>query len=93
MSIHRPKRPTFRKADDSATPERAGAQAAKLPKWKDAVADQPEEAFVAYAPSTTYLAQALLTHPKFGKGIVVGVEPGKVAILFEEGVKKLVHAG
>jgi hypothetical protein len=93
MSINRPKRPTFRKADNAGSAERNSAQAAKLPKWKDAMADHPEEAFVAYAPSTAYRPDALLVHPKFGKGLVVGVEPGKVAILFEEGVKKLVHAG
>ena len=33
----------------------------------------------------------LITHPKFGKGVVTDVEPSRVEILFQEGKKKLGH--
>jgi len=45
---------------------------------------------------TTYSATAKVTagdvveHPKFGPGIVLGVEPGRAHILFESGPRKLV---
>ncbi|MEZ4408665.1 MAG: hypothetical protein R3A52_19660 [Polyangiales bacterium] len=32
-----------------------------------------------------------MAHPKFGKGLVVAVDGGRIDVLFEEGVKKLVH--
>ena len=92
MSIHRPKRATFRKADD-ARGDKASQQSAKLPPWQEAIADKPDDAFVPYAPAAALSADTLVSHPKFGKGVVVGLEPGKVAILFEEGVKKLVRTG
>ena len=45
---------------------------------------------------TTYAATAKVTagdvveHPKFGPGVVLGVEPGRAHILFESGARKLV---
>jgi hypothetical protein len=92
MSIHRPKRATFRKADDKRG-DKPSQLSAKTPPWQEAIADKPDDAFLPYAPAATFAADALVSHPKFGKGVVVGLEPGKVAILFEEGVKKLVQAG
>jgi hypothetical protein len=73
MSIPRPKRPTYRKPDETANGERLANLAAKLPKWKDVIDAQPDGAFQAYAPAALF-------------------EPGKVSILFEEGVKKLIRA-
>jgi hypothetical protein len=55
------------------------------------VADKPESAFSAYAPGLTFEKDALLSHSKFGKGIVVEVDGNKVHVLFEEGVRKLLH--
>jgi hypothetical protein len=52
---------------------------------------QPDEAFAPYSMKTHYQKGALLSHPKFGKGVVVGFE-GKVAVvLFADGPKKLGH--
>ena len=34
----------------------------------------------------------LLVHPKFGKGVVLGVEGQRIEVLFEDGPKKLGHA-
>jgi hypothetical protein len=92
MSIHRPKRASSRRADSASgirTP--SNAPSAKPPKWKDVVADQPEQAFAAYNSAATFARDALILHPKFGKGVVVEVDGNKVHILFEEGIRKLVH--
>jgi hypothetical protein len=89
MSISRPKRPTFRKPD-AAVGSRPQGQTVKLPKWKDVIEGKPDDAFAPYAPAAAFAMEALVSHVKFGKGVVVGLEPGKVSILFEAGVKKLV---
>jgi hypothetical protein len=57
--------------------------------WKTALA-------AAKGAKTTYSATAKVTagdvveHPKFGSGVVLGVEPGRAHILFESGPRKLV---
>jgi len=90
MSIHRPKRATSRK--ESATARGAGPSGPpKPPKWKEAVAEQPDGAFSAYATGSTFEKDALVAHSKFGKGIVLEVDGNKVQILFEEGIRKLLH--
>jgi len=93
MSIHRPKRATSRRSDTPAAPGRASSpsSAPKPPKWKDVVADKPDTAFSAYAPGLTFEKDALVSHSKFGKGIVVEVDGNKLHVLFEEGVRKLLH--
>lgn len=59
--------------------------------WKADVGDAPENAFVPYAMSTKYDRGALISHPKFGKGIVSSVEDRRIEVLFEDGAKKLGH--
>jgi hypothetical protein len=46
----------------------------------------------AYTPSARYEVGALVTHPRFGAGIVTAIEPGRVEILFPDGPRKLVGA-
>jgi hypothetical protein len=53
--------------------------------------DKPDEAFLAYSQGGRYEQNALVNHPKFGKGIVVEVDGNKVHVLFEEGVRRLLH--
>ena len=43
-----------------------------------------------YAADAKFEQGELVEHPKFGLGAVTGKEPGKVVILFESGVRKLV---
>jgi hypothetical protein len=93
MSIHRPKRATTRRADPGETSKGGSASATKAPKWKDVVESQPDEAFAKYNPAKTFAMNALVMHPKFGKGIVVEVDGNKMQLLFEEGTKKLMHGG
>lgn len=59
----------------------------RMPVWA-APADVPP----TYAPSATYTKGDWITHRKFGAGVVFGVEPGKVQVLFESGERVLVHA-
>ena len=59
--------------------------------WEQATENQPEEAFAVYAMTSRYAKGQLVLHPKFGKGVVVDVEPTRVEILFQEGKKKLGH--
>ena len=46
-----------------------------------------------YAFTSRFEKGALLAHPKFGKGVVIDVEPQRVEVLFEDGPKKLGHGG
>lgn len=63
--------------------------AAVTGEWKTMLAS-------AKGARSTYSATARLTagdvvdHPKFGPGVVLGVEPGRAHILFESGPRKLV---
>lgn len=43
-----------------------------------------------YSPGAKFEVGALVEHVKFGVGIVTGIEPNRVEILFEEGPRKLV---
>ena len=92
MSIHRPKRAAARRSDSpTAGKGSSPSSAPKPPKWKDVVADKPDGAFAAYSQGETFEKDALVAHSKFGKGIVVEVDGNKVHVLFEEGVRKLMH--
>jgi hypothetical protein len=93
MSIHRPKRATSRRSEAPGAGGRSSSpsSAPKPPKWKDVVADKPEGAFVAYAQALTFEKDALVNHAKFGKGVVVEVDGNKLHVLFEEGIRKLLH--
>jgi len=93
MSIHRPKRPTHRRNESAAVSRSTpAAPAPKQVKWKEAVGSQPDGAFAPYSSAATFAKDSLVSHPKFGKGIVVEVDGNKIQILFEDGPKKLLHA-
>lgn len=68
-----------------------GSPIGKAPKWKDAIGDRPDDAFVAYAPSKSFAAGDFVAHAKFGKGVVLTAENGKMFVLFEEGIKRLLQ--
>jgi hypothetical protein len=61
------------------------------PAWSE-VESKPDEAFVPFALSSKYAKGDLIMHPKFGKGLVLGVEGTRIEVLFQEGKKKLGHA-
>lgn len=59
--------------------------------WEEATAEQPDDAFTPYNMGTTFTKGQLITHSKFGKGVVADVEMARVEILFQDGKKKLGH--
>jgi hypothetical protein len=61
------------------------------PEWSE-VEGKPETAFVPFAMSTRFAKGDLILHSKFGKGMVLGVEGGRIEVLFQDGKKKLGHA-
>jgi hypothetical protein len=61
--------------------------------WAEHTEGKADDAFVPYAMTSRFAKGQLLSHVKFGKGVVTGVEGSRIEVLFEEGPKKLGHAG
>jgi hypothetical protein len=61
------------------------------PPWSDVEA-KPDESFVPFVLANRYAKGDLIRHPKFGKGLVLGVEGTRIEVLFHDGKKKLGHA-
>jgi len=61
------------------------------PAWSEVEA-KPDESFVPFVLSSRYAKGDLISHPKFGKGLVLGVEGTRIEVLFQDGKKKLGHA-
>jgi hypothetical protein len=61
------------------------------PEWSE-VESKPDASFVPFALSSRYAKGDLILHPKFGKGLVLGVEGTRIEVLFHDGKKKLGHA-
>lgn len=60
--------------------------------WKTALAaaSKAGSAKTTYSAAAKVAAGDVVEHPKFGAGVVLGVEPGRAHILFESGARKLV---
>jgi hypothetical protein len=69
-----------------------GKPAEPEPSWAEVDA-KPDTSFVPFALSSRYAKGNLILHSKFGKGLVLLVEGGRIEVLFQEGKKKLGHAG
>ncbi len=61
------------------------------PTWAEVEA-KPDASFVPFALASRYAKGDLILHPKFGKGLVMGVELTRIEVLFQDGKKKLGHA-
>jgi hypothetical protein len=61
------------------------------PTWAEVEA-KPEGSFIPFALSSRFAKGDLIQHPKFGKGLVLGVEGARIEVLFQDGKKKLGHA-
>ena len=59
--------------------------------WEEAMEGRPDDAFAAYSMTSRYAKGQLVTHPKFGKGVVTEADASRVEILFQDGKKKLGH--
>ncbi len=74
------------------TPKLSKAAAARSNEWDKRVLGQLESSFTAYTPRTTFKQDELVRHSKFGDGFVSEVNPdGKIAVIFRDGSKTLVH--
>jgi hypothetical protein len=94
MSIKRSKQRNFSSRDQNEADTGFGSKKVEPAKvWADETAGKPDEAFAPYAVSAKFAKGALLLHSKFGKGIVIDVEGARIEVLFEDGPKKLGHAG
>jgi hypothetical protein len=62
------------------------------PTWAAEVESKPDQSFLPFAMSSRYAKGDLILHPKFGKGLVLGAEPTRIEVLFQDGKKKLGHA-
>jgi hypothetical protein len=57
--------------------------------WQEAMVRHSAEKPLPYAMSNAYAIQDFLEHSVFGRGEVISVSPGKIDVLFREGVKAL----
>jgi hypothetical protein len=92
MSIKRSKQRSFgrREAEESGFGSKPGEPEKT---WVELVEGKADDVFVPYVMTTKYSRGTLLLHPKFGKGAIVNVEGPRIEVLFEDGGKKLGHAG
>lgn len=60
--------------------------------YKEHVLGAQDADFVAYNTSSKYERGALISHAKFGRGVVTNAEESRIEVLFEDGSKKLGHA-
>jgi hypothetical protein len=94
MSIKRTKQRTFGRGREGEENAFGGPKATAPEKtWAESVEGKDDSAFAAYSMTAKFAKGALLAHPKFGKGVVLDVEPTRIEVLFEDGTKKLGHAG
>lgn len=61
------------------------------PTWAD-IESKPDASFVPFALASRFAKGELILHPKFGKGLVLGVEGTRIEVLFQDGKKKLGHS-
>jgi hypothetical protein len=68
------------------------ALSAREKTWREHVSGQPSSAFAVYSPRTSYSADQLVRHPKFGDGFVERViDAGKIEVVFRDGPRTLAH--
>jgi hypothetical protein len=91
MSIKRSKELSSRSPRERDADALAKA-ADKKWNWTKDVATQPEESFQRYATTGKFTKETYLLHSKFGRGVVTNVEGAHIDVLFEDGVRKLLHA-
>jgi len=73
----------------SATPRKSTSVAKLESAWQEAMVRHNTEKPLHYAMSDAYKTQDFLEHPVFGRGEVITVAPGKMDVLFQEGIKTL----
>ena len=79
------------RGSDEDEPDAWGKPKEPEPTWAD-IESKPDESFLPFAMSSRYAKGNLISHPKFGKGLVLGVEGTRIEVLFQDGKKKLGHS-
>ena len=77
--------------DKDTTTDFWAKPAAPEKTWEEAVEGRPDDAVSAYSMTSRFAKGQLVTHPKFGRGVVTDAEASRVEILFQDGKKKLGH--
>ena len=94
MSIKRTKPRNFSGRDkEEATGPFGGKEPPPAKTWTEQVSGRADGDFAPYAMTARFTKGALISHSKFGKGVVAEVDGKRLEVLFEDGAKKLGHAG
>ena len=92
MSIKRSKQRSYGSGRDKGDDDDYFSKPKEPEKsWDQHMEGKAEADFAPYALSARYAKGQLVTHPKFGKGVVIAVDTTNVQILFQDGTKKLGH--
>jgi hypothetical protein len=73
-----------------AAPPKSARKTGSEKRWRD-LRDKTPGSATAYTMKAAFLPQTSIQHPKFGLGIVVGVTPQSITVVFEDGERSLVH--
>jgi hypothetical protein len=90
MTMQRTKKPSSRRS--SGGEKTVSLSPLQPSNWKDATGGKPDGAFMSYTMAIKLVRGSLLKHPDLGKGVVFEIEGNKAHVLFEEGVRKLMHS-
>jgi hypothetical protein len=93
MSMKRSKAKSSGTARDTGTDDATYFKKTKAPEltYEQHMDGKTDDLFAPFSMNATYAKGALITHAKFGKGVVVAVEGLRVEVLFADGMKKLSH--
>lgn len=89
--MKRSKQRTFARAGEAGEDDYFKKPVEPEKTWAEAVEGKDDSAFSPYSMSNRYEKGALILHSKFGKGIVVEVDPSSVQVLFQDQKRKLGH--
>ncbi len=79
------------KKTSSSRKKKAPSAAAVASQWKELLAKVNLEAKKPYSMRQNFHMDEAIEHPKFGVGVVTGVAAQQIQVVFEGGVKALVH--
>lgn len=87
-----PKTPRAPSTRASRAESESAALNAREKEWGSRIAGKAASAFIFYSPRTTFKADQLMRHPKFGDGYVSEViDVGKIEVVFRDGPRTLAH--
>lgn len=78
-------------AAEKAQKKRIAAAKGSMQNWTDLREKMSEDSATPYTIKTKFSSQMALNHPKFGLGYVLNAQDKKIEVVFEDGVKNLIH--